>query len=262
MNKAELKTAQEEDLWKEFKQTKDMAIRDEIVCRYSSLVKYVAGKVAVGLPRNVEFDDLLSYGAFGLLDAISKFQYEKGNKFKTYAITRIRGAIFDELRAIDWIPRSVRQKSKEIEEGFSRLENKLGRAGTDEELAEELGVSVDQLHKIFLQISGTSLISLNDVWYIGSDDDEMPIIETVEGPESLKPDAVLEREEIKNKIIEAIDYLPEKEKQIIALYYYEDLTLKEIGQVLDITESRVSQLHTKSILRLRSRLTTLKKTMI
>jgi RNA polymerase sigma factor FliA len=254
MNKTELAEAAEDKLWKEYKKTKDSGIREEIVKRYAYLVKYVAGRVAVGLSKNVEFDDLLSYGTFGLLDAIDKFKYERNVKFKTYAMTRIRGNIFDELRSIDWIPRSVRQKNRELEEAFVTLENKLGRTGTDEELCVELQITMEELHKMFLQISGTSMTSLNDMWHIGSDDDELPIIETVEGPATLKPDVLLQREEVKKMIVMAIEELPEKEKQIVVLYYYEELTLKEIGQVLELTESRVSQLHGKAMLRLRSRL--------
>jgi len=258
MNKAEIERASEEELWKLYKKSHDSNIRDEIVRRYAFLAKSVVGKIAATLSKNVEFNDLLSYGTMGLLDAIEKFEPDKNFKFSTYAITRIRGSIYDELRAIDWIPRSVRQKTKELEAAYANLENKLGRTPKDAEIAREMGLTEEELNKVVLQVSGTSISSLNDVWSIGGDDDELAVIETVEGPQSLKPDLILQRSEVKGMIVEAINELPEKEKQIVVLYYYEDLTLKEIGQVLDLTESRVSQLHGKAMLRLRSRLGNIK----
>ncbi len=249
----------EEDLWIAYKKTKDPKIRDAFVKQYAPLVKYVAGKVAMGMPHNVEFDDLVGFGIFGLFDAISKFDPEKQVKFKTYAVTRIRGAIFDELRSIDWVPRSVRQKTREIEDAVRRLESSLGRAASDEEIAKELGMGIDELQSHMLKISGTSLLSLNDVWYSGEDNDKVAIVDSIEAPQSLNPENIIEREEIKKVIIQAINELPDKEKKVLVLYYYEDLTLKEIGKVLEVTESRVSQLHTKAILRLRAKLTNIKK---
>ena len=174
-------------------------------------------------------------------------------------MTRIRGAIFDELRSIDWVPRSVRQKSREIEESVRRLESSLGRAASDAEIAKDLGVSLKEFEKTMLKISGTSILSLNDVWYTGEDNDKVSIADSIESPDSLNPDIIVEKDEIKRVIMEAIQELPEKEKKVLVLYYYEDLTLKEIGQVLEVTESRVSQLHTKAILRLRAKLTNIKK---
>ena len=249
----------EEQLWAEYRNTKDSAIRDKIVKQYAPLVKYVAGKVAIGMPHNVEFDDLVGYGVFGLFDAIEKFDPEKHVKFKTYAVTRIRGAIFDELRSIDWVPRSVRQKAREVEEAVRKLETNLGRAASDHEIAGELGVSIDEFQKLMLKISGTSVLSLNDVWYTGEESDKVSIVESIESPQSLNPDTIVEKEEIKRVIIGAIHELPDKEKKVLVLYYYEDLTLKEIGKVLDVTESRISQLHTKAIMRLRAKLTNIKK---
>jgi RNA polymerase sigma factor for flagellar operon FliA len=249
----------EEELWKLYRETGDSEVRDTLVRQYAPLVKYVAGKVAVGMPHNVEFDDLVGYGVFGLLDAVEKYDPNKHVKFKTYAVTRIRGAIFDELRSIDWVPRSVRQKTREVEETVQRLEASLGRAATDEEIANELGISVKDLEKTMLKISGTSILSLNDVWYTGEDNDKVSIADSIESPESLKPDTIVEKDEIKRVIVNAIYELPEKEKKVLVLYYYEDLTLKEIGQVLEVTESRVSQLHTKAIMRLRAKLTNIKK---
>jgi len=249
----------EEELWKKYRKTREPAIRDYLIKKYAPLVKYVAGKLAVGMPHNVEFDDLVGYGVFGLLDAIEKFDPEKHVKFKTYAVTRIRGSIFDELRSIDWVPRSVRQKSREIEETISSLEAQLGRAASDEEIAKALHISTEEFQEMLLKISGTSLISLNEIWHISDENDKVSIAESIEAPASLNPEVIVEKEEIKKIIIQAINDLPEKEKKVLVLYYYEDLTLKEIGEVLEVTESRVSQLHTKAIMRLRARLSSLKK---
>jgi RNA polymerase sigma factor FliA len=249
----------EQQLWKEYKRTKDPKIRDMFVKQYAPLVKYVAGKVAIGMPHNVEFDDLVGFGVFGLFDAIEKFDPEKHVKFKTYAVTRIRGAIFDELRSIDWVPRSVRQKSREIEDAIHRLEASLGRAASDEEVANELNMDLEEFQKTMMKISGTSILSLNDVWYNDDENDKVTIVDSIESPNSMNPDTIVEKEEIKRVIVEAINELPEKEKKVLVLYYYEDLTLKEIGKVLEVTESRISQLHTKAIMRLRSKLTNIKK---
>ncbi len=249
----------EAELWDMYIKSRDPQIREKFIRQYSPLVKYVAGKVSVGMPHNVEFDDLVGYGVFGLLDAIEKYDPNKHVKFKTYAVTRIRGAIFDELRSIDWVPRSVRQKTRHIEDTVQKLESSLGRSATDKEIAGELGVSVGDFHKTVLKISGTSVLSLNDVWYTGEDNDKVSIADSIESPDSLNPDTIVEKDEIRRVIIESINELPEKEKKVLVLYYYEDLTLKEIGQVLEVTESRISQLHTKAIMRLRSRLTNIKK---
>ncbi len=254
-----LKRMTEDELWSAYRGDKNPAIRDAFIRQYAPLVKYVAGKVAASMPNTVEFEDLVGFGVFGLLDAIEKFDPEKNVKFKTYAVTRIRGAIFDELRSIDWVPRSVRQKTKEIEDAVVNLEAKLGRPASDQEVASSMGVSEDDFMRTMLKISSTSVLSLNDVWYSGDETDKISIGESIESPTSMNPDSTVEREEVKRVIVQAISELPEKEKKVLVLYYYEDLTLKEIGQVLDVTESRVSQLHTKAILRLRSKLTNLRK---
>jgi len=249
----------EEDLWRAYRKTADPAIREQLVKQYAPLIKYVAGKVAVGMPANVDFDDLVGYGTFGLFDAIEKFDPDKHVKFKTYAVTRIRGAIFDELRSIDWVPRSIRQKTREIEDAVRRIESSNGRSASDDEIARYLGISLNELQKLMMKISGTSILSLNDVWYSGEDSDKISIADSIESPQSLNPDVIVEKEEIRRVIIQAIKDLPEKEKKVLVLYYYEDLTLKEIGKVLEVTESRVSQLHTRAILRLRARLTNVKR---
>ncbi len=249
----------EEELWVEFRKTKSTQLRDAFIRQYMPLVKYVAGKVAVNMPNSVEFDDLVGFGQFGLLDAINKFDPDKKVKFKTYAVTRIRGAIFDELRQLDWVPRSVRQKSREIEDTIVELEARLGRPAADDEVARAMGLSLESFNSTVLKVSGTSVLSLNDVWYSGESSDRMSIGDSIESPVSLNPDVIVEREEIKRVLMEAINELPEKEKMVLVLYYHEDLTFKEIGQVLQVSESRISQLHTKANLRLRAKLTNVRK---
>ncbi len=249
----------EEKLWSQYKKSKDPSIREWFIKQYAPLVRYVAGKLAVGLPQSVDFDDLVGYGVFGLIDAIEKFDPEKHVKFKTYAVTRIRGSIIDELRNADWVPRSVRQKSREIENAIVELEAKMGRAPTDKEIAEHLNLSEDDFNDVIQKISGTTVLSLDDVWYTGDDNDKVSIIDSIEAHPSQNPDHEVEREEMKRVILEALRELPEKEQKVLILYYYEDLTLKEIGKVLDVTESRVSQLHTKAITRLRAKLTSVKR---
>ncbi|NLC92702.1 MAG: RNA polymerase sigma factor WhiG [Treponema sp.] len=250
---------EEDNLWDEFKKTKSPALRDKFIRQYMPLVKYVAGKVAVGMPNSVEYDDLVGFGQFGLLDAINKYDTSKNVKFKTYAVTRIRGSIFDELRQIDWVPRSVRQKSREIEDAVVTLESRLGRTATDSEIASSLNMSESEYHRTVMKVSGTSILSLNDVWYTGDDNDNMSIGNNIESPTSLNPDVIAEREEIRKVIAKAISELPEKEKMVIVLYYHEDLTFKEIGEVLEVSESRISQLNAKANERLKSKLTNLRK---
>ncbi|HOZ73488.1 MAG TPA: RNA polymerase sigma factor WhiG [Spirochaetales bacterium] len=259
MNHSLLEHHSEEELWAAYRQRKDPLIREAFIKQYAPLVKYVAGKVVANMPSSVEFDDLVGFGVFGLIDAIDKYDPDKNVKFKTYAVTRIRGAIYDELRSIDWVPRSVRQKTREIEEAIVQTEAKLGRPATDQEIAESLGLSDDEFSKTMLKISSTSILSLNDVWYTADESEHMTIGDSVESPGSMSPDSITEREEIRRVIVEAIQELPDKEKKVLVLYYYEELTLKEIGKVLEVTESRISQLHTKAILRLRARLTHYRK---
>ncbi|GHV83873.1 RNA polymerase sigma factor WhiG [Spirochaetia bacterium] len=249
----------EEELWDRYRKDKDPKIRDAFIRQYAPLVKYVAGKVHDGMPATVEFDDLVSYGTFGLLDAIEKYDLTKDVKFKTYAVVRIRGAIFDELRSTDWVPRSVRTKIREVEEAVSSLEAQLGRPVTDQEVAKYLKIDEGEYLKTIVKISSTSVLSLNDVWFSGDENDKVSIQESIEGPDTLKPDVIVERNEIRRVVFDVINQLPEKEKKIIILYHYEDLTLKEIGQVLEITESRVSQLHTKAMMRIRAKLTNVRK---
>jgi RNA polymerase sigma factor for flagellar operon FliA len=245
----------EHNLWILYRKNRDSTIRDNFIKQYAPLVKYVAGKIAITMPPSVEFDDLVGFGVFGLLDAIDKFDPAKGVKFKTYAVTRIRGAILDELRAIDWVPRSVRQKTREVENAVQTVEAKLGRIATDQEIAVFLGVKEEDFYKMMLKISGTSILSLNDK-LLACDDhtNRSSIGDKLEAPQTLNPEFLAEREDIRRIIIDNINALPDKEKKVLILYYYEDLTLKEIGQVLNVTESRVSQLHTKAILHIKEKL--------
>ncbi|MEW5693216.1 MAG: RNA polymerase sigma factor WhiG [Candidatus Hydrogenedentota bacterium] len=243
-----------DELWEKFRRTSDLQIREKLVLKYAPLVKYVAGRLAICMPPNVEFDDLVSYGIFGLIDAIDKFDPDRDIKFKTYAASRIRGAIIDELRALDWVPRSTRTKARQVEQALADFELRHGRPATDKELAYELGVNEEDVVKIIQEVSGTTLMSFEDVWYSGNDSDDITLADTIEGPDKTRPEYHIEKEEIKRILIDAIKELPERERMVITLYYYEELTLKEIGAVLNVTESRVSQLHTKAVLRLRGKL--------
>jgi RNA polymerase sigma factor for flagellar operon FliA len=251
--------ARELRLWKQYQESKDHRIRDILVEQYAPLVKYVAGKVAVNLPSSVEYDDLVGYGVFGLFDAIEKFDPRKHVKFKTYAVTRIRGAMYDHLREMDWVPRSVRQKAKEIEQAVMLLEARLGRPASDLEIAESMSLPEEEFSKLMSKISSTVILSLNDIWNSYQDNEKLCIGDSIESPRSMNPDSKVEKEEIRRVIVQAINELPEKEKKVLVLYYYENLTLREIGQILEVTESRISQLHTKAIIRLKAKLTSRRK---
>ncbi len=240
-------------LWSRYKQTGDPSVRDQLIVHYSPLVKYVAGRVAVGLPQNVEQADLVSYGIFGLIDAIDKFEPERGFKFETYAIARIKGAILDELRSIDWVPRSVRSKARAIERAYAKLEGELHRSPTDAELAAEVDMSVDQLQSTLSQISFVGLVALDEMLGGGDRGDAMTLGDTI-ADTGAGPMAAYEVEEMRQILADAINRLPEREKIVLTLYYYEGLTLAEIGEVLGVTESRVCQIHTKSVIHLRSKL--------
>lgn len=249
-----------EDLWESYKVRKDESAKEALILEYAPLVKYVAGRLAVGLTAKVELDDLIGFGIFGLIDAIEKFDHARGIKFETYALARIRGSIIDGLRAMDWVPQSVRQKAREIEKTYTRLENELGRSVSDLEVSQALGISLDEFHQLLGEVSYTSLLYLEDLWLgEGADSDSVRVIEMISDPNVEDPTLRLEFEETKQLLAEAIDKLPEKERIVISLYYYDGLTLKEIGAVLGLSESRISQLHTKAILRLRGRLSRQKK---
>jgi len=249
----------EDDIWILYKKTKDIKLRDFLIEKYAPLVKYVAGKVAMGKPGNIEYDDLVGFGVFGLMDAIEKFDLQKNVKFKTYAVTRIRGSIYDELRSIDWVPRSVRTKAKEVEQAIVKIEGTTGKIATDQEIADELNLDIREFYSTLTKISSTSVMSLSDPWFTGDDNDKISILDTIESPSKMNPDITVERDSVKQLIVNAINELPDKEKKVLVLYYYEDLTLKEIGEVLAVTESRVSQLHTKAIIRLKAKLAEIKE---
>ncbi|HEY5456089.1 MAG TPA: RNA polymerase sigma factor WhiG [Acidothermaceae bacterium] len=243
------------ELWVEFKASGESRLRERLILHYSPLVKYVAGRVGVGLPPNIEQADLVSYGIFGLIDAIEKFDLERAIKFETYAISRIKGAIIDELRAIDWIPRSVRYKAREVEKAYAALEAKLHRTPTESEVAGELGISLDELHTIFSQVSFVNVIALDELLNVGGErGDKLSLVDTLEDTRAEDPVEVFETEETKYLLSRAINTLPEREKIVVTLYYYEGLTLAEIGQVLGVTESRICQMHTKAVLQLRAKL--------
>jgi len=242
-------------LWAEYKATGDTKIRDQLIVRYSPLVKFVAGRVSAGLPHSIEQADLVSYGMFGLIDAIGKFDAERKIKFETYAITRIKGAIIDELRSIDWVPRSVRTKARAIEQAYASLEASLGRAPSDSEVAAELQISEEDLQQIFGQISYIGLVALDEVISGGGADrgDPNTLMDTL-ADRGEGPTAVYEVEEMKQILAGAINRLGDREKIVLSLYYYENLTLAQIGQVLGVTESRVCQIHTKAVMQLRGKL--------
>jgi len=242
-------------LWEDYKSDQNSAARDKLIVHYSPLVKYVAGRVSTGLPANIEQADLVSYGIFGLIDAIDKFELGRGIKFETYAISRIKGAIIDELRAIDWVPRSVRFKAREIEKTLSRLEAKLHRTPTDDEIAAEMGVGIEDLRTIYSQVSFVSLVALDELMMTGGEKgDKLSLIDTLEDTSSDDPVALFESEEMKHILAQAINRLSEREKIVVTLYYYEGMTLSEIGQVLGVTESRICQMHTKAVMQLRTRI--------
>ncbi len=250
-----VKAVELRDLWRRYKTNDDQRARERLVVAYSPLVKYVAGRMATGLPAHVEEGDLISYGLVGLINAIERFDLSREIRFETYAITRVRGAILDELRALDWVPRSVRARAREIERAHAKLEAKLHRVPTDEEIASEIGLTVDELNDALLAIANSSVTALDELWAVSdASGDSVSLLDTLPDRNAEDPEQVVDANELKDRIADAISRLPEREKLVIALYYYENLMLREIGEILGVTESRVSQLHTKAVLRLRSRL--------
>jgi RNA polymerase sigma factor for flagellar operon FliA len=241
-------------LWLEYRRTKDQGLRDRLILTYAPLVKYVAGRLGSGLPAHVDEGDLVSYGLLGLIGAIERYEPDRDVKFETYAIARIKGAIIDELRAMDWVPRSVRSRAREIERAIAQLEAKIGRAPTDEEIADKVGITVEELEDSLTDIARSSIAALDELWTVSDGGDQVALIDTVEDTDAPDPQSSLSLTEQREAIADAIARLPEREKLVVTLYYYEELTLREIGEVLGVTESRVSQLHTKAILRLKARL--------
>jgi RNA polymerase sigma factor for flagellar operon FliA len=241
------------ELWREFKATASGTARERLILHYAPLVKYVAGRVATGLPATVEQADLVSYGMFGLIDALDKFDLERAIKFETYAIPRIKGAIIDELRAMDWVPRSVRFKAREIDKAMAHLEAKLKRAPTEAEMAEHLGVTKGELHDTVTQISFVSVMALDEVVAVGDDRSEgVTLLDTL--ADAGDPTSGVEGQETRGMLAAAINSLTEREKIVVTLYYFEGMTLAEIGEILGVTESRVCQIHTKAVGLLRGHL--------
>lgn len=240
------------DLWQKYTKQPDPATREKLILEYMPLVKYVVGRLAVTLPPTVDAEDLMGYGVMGLIMAIERFAPEKGYKFETFAVSRIRGAIIDELRAQDWLPRSVRQKAKEMEGQIRHLEHQLGRTATDQELAKQLGVGVEELPRSLAEITAP-VLSLDDLVSLSDDGQKVSWLDTLPD-ERLGPSAQLDQEAMVEILAQAIDLLPERERLLISLYYHEGLTLKEIGAVLSVTESRVCQLHAQAMGRLRTKI--------
>ncbi|NLX63465.1 MAG: FliA/WhiG family RNA polymerase sigma factor [Clostridiaceae bacterium] len=249
----------QQELWKLYSETKDQSIKEQLIIEYADLVKYVAGRLSIYFGSNVEYDDLVGYGVFGLIDAIDKFDLSKKVKFETYASLRIRGAIIDAIREQDWAPRSLRKKCKELERTYYELENELGHSASDQEVADRLGITLDEFNKLLQEVNISQMISLED--YLEQNH------ETGLGPFSMQqesglPEQRLEMIELKEILADTIDKLPEKEKMVVTLYYYEELTLKEISLIMNVSESRISQLHTKAIMRMRAKLERLKSAIL
>ncbi len=242
-----------DELWTEFKSTGSNRARDELIVHYAPLVKYVAARVAIGLPNNVDQEDLASAGILGLMEAVSKFEPERGFKFESYAAARIRGAIIDDLRSLDWVPRSVRSQARKVEEALSKLQDKLGRTPTDEEVAEEMDVTVRKLRSIYAKVSTILFVSLDRLMSVGDKGDSgMSLVDTLVDTKAEDPLASVEEKEMKQFLVKAIASLPERERTAITLYYYEGLSLAEISQVVGVSQARISQMNAKSVMTFRS----------
>ncbi len=241
------------DLWARYVTDREPGLRDRLILHYAPLVKYVAGRVGSGLPAHVEQADLVSYGTFGLIDAISRYEPSREVKFESYAMARIRGAIIDELRSTDWIPRSVRMRAREFERTVAALETTLQRSPTDSEVADAMGVEVEEIRKFLGQLSLVNVVALDEL--LGDEDGSAPrLVDTLQDSSALDPQAMAEHGEARQLLARAVEQLPDREKVVVSLYYFEGLTLAEIGRVLGVTESRICQLHTKAVLHLRTKL--------
>ncbi|MGH2951078.1 MAG: FliA/WhiG family RNA polymerase sigma factor [Solirubrobacterales bacterium] len=250
-----VKAVELRELWRRYKVDGDEKARERLVVAYSPLVKFIAGRMASGLPSHVEESDLISYGLLGLIGAIERFDLGRDIKFETFAVARVKGAIIDELRSLDWVPRSVRARARDIERAHQALEAKLGRAPDDEEMAERLELSVEEFQGALLENANSSVLALDDLWTFADPEggSQISVLDTIQDPGAVDPVAEAHASELKSRLADAIESLPERERLVIALYYYENLTLREISEVLGVTESRVSQLHTKAVIGLRSR---------
>lgn len=242
--------AMRKKLWDDYAIKKSADIREKIILEYAPLVKVVAGRLSMYLGYSVEYEDMVSYGVFGLIDAIDKFDTTKEVKFETYASLRIRGAILDQIRKMDWIPRTIRQRQKQIDSAMKEIEQSTGREASDDEIAVKLGITSDELLEWQSQMKANNVVSLNE--YVEQGSDVPSDKNTTGGFET--PEDVIEKDELKKVLAEALELLTDKEKKVILLYYYEELTLKEISNVLEVSESRVSQLHTKALQKMKSKM--------
>jgi RNA polymerase sigma factor FliA len=251
-----VKAVELRELWRRYKDEGDERARERLVVAYSPLVKFIAGRMASGLSSHVEEADLISYGLLGLIGAIERFDPDREIKFETFAVARVKGAIIDELRSLDWVPRSVRARARDVEKAHAELEAELQRAPTDEEMATKLEVGIDEFNDSLLEIANSSVLALDDLWAFADPEGgsgQISVLDTIHDPNAVDPEIEAQASELKDRLADAIESLPERERLVVALYYYENLTLREIGEVLGVTESRVSQLHTKAVLGLRSR---------
>jgi RNA polymerase sigma factor for flagellar operon FliA len=249
-----VKAVELRELWRRYKSEGDEKARERLVVAYSPLVKFIAGRMASGLPSHVEESDLISYGLLGLIGAIERFDLEREIKFETFAVARVKGAIIDELRSLDWVPRSVRARARDVEKAHQELEARLQRSPTDQEMADKLGMTVEEFQGVLLEIANSSVLALDDLRTFADPEggSQISVLDTIQDPAAVDPEAEAHASELKDRLADAIESLPERERLVIALYYYESLTLREIGEVLGVTESRVSQLHTKAVIGLRS----------
>ncbi len=245
-----MKTVDKEKLWEAYQKNPSCEIREKIILEYAPLVKVVAGRLSMYLGYNVEYDDLVGYGIFGLIDAIDKFDAAKDVKFETYASLRIRGSILDQIRKMDWIPRTVRQKQKKLDEAIKKIEMQTGRNASEEEIAKEIGISDDELSIWQSQLKVTNVVSLNEYVEQGTE----PVMDAKNNSHFIQPEEKVQENELKEVLKDTLKLLTEKERRVIELYYYEELTLKEISKVLEVSESRVSQLHTKALLKMKKKM--------
>jgi RNA polymerase sigma factor for flagellar operon FliA len=252
-----VKAVELRELWRRYKDEGNERARERLVVAYSPLVKFIAGRMASGLPSHVDEADLISYGLLGLIGAIERFDLEREIKFETFAVARVKGAIIDELRSLDWVPRSVRSRARDVEKAHAELEGELLRAPTDEEMAGKLHMDIGEFNDSLLEIANSSVLALDDLWTFADPEGgggQISVLDTIQDPNAVDPETEAHASELKDRLADAIESLPERERLVVALYYYENLTLREIGEVLGVTESRVSQLHTKAVMRLKSSL--------
>lgn len=245
-----MKAVDKDKLWKQYGENRSQDVREKLIIEYAPLVKVVAGRLSMHLGNTVEFDDLVGYGVFGLIDAIDKFDVDKDVKFETYASVRIRGAILDQIRKMDWIPRTVRQKQKKIEEATKAVELRTGKIATDKQIAEELNITTKELIEWQSILKTTNVVSLNEYVEQGSE----PAMDARRNSHFEQPETSISKKELKKVLAEALDQLTDKEKKVILLYYYEEMTLKEISATLEVSESRVSQLHTKALNKMKTKM--------